>query len=274
MSMQTLISTATITLQSAALSDRGKKRPINEDSVFQFSERLGSDEYIGLYLVCDGMGGHEAGDVASQLAVQTMAAALGNLIVFDETNGTSTAKRPFSPQLLKNWLHDAILEANANIRRLLDESEITRMGTTVNALVIYNNQAYIANVGDSRNYLWRRGKLEQVTTDHSMVNEMVQANTISPEAAHTHQMRNVITRAVNGKNEMLETIDIFERTLQPGDRFLLCSDGLWGAYPNAKELEERIAAAEHPADLCWQLVAEANHRDGSDNISAVAVFVA
>jgi serine/threonine protein phosphatase PrpC len=87
-------------------------------------------------------------------------------------------------------------------------------------------------------------------------------------------MRNVITQAVNGRNEMLKEVDIFERAVLPGDRFLLCSDGLWVAYPDMADLEERIAASNHPGDLCWQLVAEANQRDGSDNISAVAVFAA
>lgn len=271
--MRTLTTTETIVLKSAALSDRGQKRPVNEDSVFQFSERFNSKEYMGLYLVRDGMGGHEAGEVASQFVVQTMAAALGNLIVFDEHDGTTRRKRPFTPQLLKEWLDSTILEANKHLRDLIEEGPIKRMGTTVNALLIYNDHAYIANVGDSRTYFWRRGQVEQITTDHSMVNEMVQAQALSPEAAHSHQMRNVITRAVNGEDKMLESIDIFERTLRPGDKFLLCSDGLWSAYPDPAELEGRIAAAEHPADLCWQLVAEANQRDGSDNISAVAVFV-
>lgn len=273
MNMRTLTTTETMAVKSAALSDQGQKRPVNEDAVFQFSERFSNEEFMGLYLVCDGMGGHEAGEVASQLVVQTMAAALGNLIVFDEHEGTTSAKRPFTPQLLKDWLANTILEANKHIRELLEESPIQRMGTTINALLIYNHHAYIANVGDSRTYFWRKGEIEQITTDHSMVNEMVQAQAISPEAAHSHRMRNVITRAVNGNNEMLQSIDIFERTLQPGDRFLLCSDGLWSAYPEPAELEERIATAEYPADLCWQLIAEANQRDGSDNISAVAVFV-
>ena len=274
MSMQMLLSAETLKLHSAALSDRGQKRPINEDSVFQFSESIDGQEYIGLYIVCDGMGGHDAGEVASQLVVQTLVAALGNLIVFDEQDGVARAKRPFTPQLLKDWLENAIVEANKAIHDLLKESSVYRMGTTVNALLIYNDNAYIANVGDSRTYLWHKGAIEQITTDHSMVNEMVEANAITAEEAHTHQMRNIITRAVSGNKEMLGAIDIFERPLLPGDKFLLCSDGLWSAYPDAGELSEHIAKADRPNDLCWQLVAEANQRDGSDNISAVAVFVA
>lgn len=274
MNMQMLMSAETLKLRSAALSDRGQKRRANEDAVFQFSESIGNEENIGLYLVCDGMGGHEAGDVASQLVVQTIVAALGKLLVFDEDGVASKLERPFYPQLLKEWLYDAILEANDHIRQILKEGSVNKMGTTVTALLIYNGRAYIANVGDSRTYLWRKGEIEQITTDHSMVNELLQSGAIPPEQAHSHQMRNIITQALNGKDEMLKQVDIFERPLLPGDRFLLCSDGLWGAYPDGAELEERIAASANPGDLCWQLVAEANQRDGSDNISAVAVFAA
>lgn len=263
--------THTWQLQSSALTDRGQKRQVNEDSVFQFSDVTPDDETIGLYIVCDGMGGHEAGAVASHVAVQTIVSALSELLTFEDEE-VVTVTRPLTPSLITKWLQTAIWQANKKIRDLITEGAAQKMGTTVNVVFIYNNQAYIANVGDSRTYLWQADELTLVTADHSITNEMVKTNTISAEEAYTHPMRNLLTQAVDGKNG-LKTIDIFERPLQPGDRLLLCSDGLWQVYREQSELGKRMAEADSPGDLCWQLVGEANQRDGSDNISAVAVFM-
>lgn len=272
MNIQPLMTTKSLELHAAALSDRGQNRTINEDSVFQFSEHINDQENIGIYVVCDGMGGYEAGDVASQMVIQTIVAALSKLLIFNEGDVTRSVERPLTAQRITNWLYNTILEANEKIRTTLNEGTIKRMGSTITAVIIYNEHAYVANVGDSRAYLWRAGLLTQITSDHSLLNELIKAGTISAEQAHTHSMRNVLTQAVSGNN-LQNSIDIFEQTLQSGDRLLLCSDGLWTAYPNEAELAERIATADRPVDLCWQLVAEANQRDGSDNISAVTIFV-
>ncbi len=272
MNIQPLTTTKSLELHTAALSDRGQRRTINEDSVFQFSEHINDQENIGIYVVCDGMGGYEAGDVASQMVIQAIVAALSQLLIFNEDDVTTTVERPLTPRLIKRWLYNTILQANEKIRAILSEGTIRRMGSTVTAVLIYNEHAYIANVGDSRTYLWRTGLLKQITSDHSIPNELRKAGAISTEQAQTHSMRNVLTQAVSG-NDLQNSIDIFEQTLQSGDRLLLCSDGLWTAYADENELAERIATADRPIDLCWQLVAEANQRDGSDNISVVTVFV-
>jgi protein phosphatase len=271
MNTQQNMLTRKLYLQASALTDSGQERPSNEDAVFQSTEYTDNGENLGLYVVCDGLGGHEAGDVASHLVIETLVTAFHEWIQFEEVGGTITLPYPLTTQKVKNWLRGTLLKANDRIRNILDEGEIGKMGTTVNAALIYNDYAFIANVGDSRTYLWQEGTLFQITSDNSVVNELVRKNAVSAEEAHSHAMRNILTRALNG-SESLE-IDIYERVLQPGNKLLLCSDGLWHAYPHAEELAQRMAQAPDPGSLCWQLVQEAKQRDGSDNISAVAVYL-
>ncbi len=260
----------TLKLQAFALTDVGQKRAVNEDCVFQFSDRLKDGENVGLYIVCDGMGGQEAGDVASQLVVRTIVSELGHLLVYEDDMAHGI--RPFSSVFITDWLHTAIEKANRAIHDWAAKENISKMGTTVTALFIYCQKAYIAHLGDSRAYCWRAGTLTQITSDHTIANELVKAKAISPEAGKQHDMRHVLTRSVSGKKQ-LESIDIIEKTLRSGDRLLLCSDGLWTAFPDDQTLNERVSDAPSPSELCWQLVGEANQRDGSDNISALAVFI-
>jgi protein phosphatase len=273
MQIQPYTPTTTWHLKAAALTDRGQERSVNEDAVFQFSDYTKRGESIGLYIVCDGMGGHEAGEVASQLVVQTMVTALSDLtVVLENDNDVEFLQtRPSTNKFLTEWLRDTILEANEKIRDLIDTETIRSMGTTVNAVLIYNGCAFIANVGDSRTYMWRAGELCQLTSDHSLANEMAKLEAIPPEDVSSNHMRNILTRSVSGNSSL--RVDIFVRPLQSEDRFLLCSDGLWLAFPDQKDLKMPLANANHPGDLCWKLVTEAKRRDGSDNISAVAVFV-
>lgn len=268
-SQQNLL-TGELYLQASALTDCGLKRPSNEDAVFQCTEHTDNGN-LGLYVVCDGMGGHEAGDVSSQLVIETLDDAFHEWIKFEEVRGTITLPQPLMPHIIKNWLRHTIIKANDKIRNIIDQGAIDKMGTTVNAVLIYNNRAFMANVDDSRTYLWREGTISQITSDNSIVNELVRKNAISAEEAHTHALRKVLTRAINGR-EPLE-IDMYERDLQPGDKLLLCSDGLWHAYPHAEELAQRMAQAPDPGSLCWQLVQEAKQRDSSDNISVVTVYL-
>ena len=259
-------------LQAAALTDRGQRRKMNEDAVFQFTESTQAGDTIGLYLVCDGMGGHEVGDVASQLAVKTIVSTLGDLLVYEDPADHPVLLPEATSRTFAHWLRDAVVEANETIQTFIDDEPVSKMGTTVNAVLIHNNLATIANVGDSRTYLWRQGEITLLTSDHTVVNEMLKSGTITPEQAQTHPMRHILTQAVGGK-EALAKIDIVQRPLQVGDKLLLCTDGLWQAYPDLAELAARMAQAKRPGDLCWQLVTEANQRDGSDNISAVTVYV-
>lgn len=267
-----LSSTETMTgkLKAAALTERGKSRTVNEDTVFQFSEQTVDNENIGFYLVSDGMGGYQGGDVASKIVAQTLVAALDDVLAYEED--TFRVKLPLSFPLIHSWFKTAVLSAHENIQETIEKGNISKMGATVTAVFIYNDQAAIANVGDSRTYLWRKGRIKQITSDHSLTNELVKSQTISAREARNHPMRNVLTQSVGGEST-LKSIDIFEQQVAPGDKLLLCSDGLWHSFPEETDLEPYLAQAQDPGDLCWQLVAEANQRDGTDNISAVAAFV-
>ncbi len=262
--------TSTWKLKAAALTERGHTREVNEDAVFHFSERTADGENIGLYLVSDGMGGHEFGDVASQLVVQTLATALDDLL--DNEGDAVRIKRPISLPWVHSWLKTAVLSAHENIQEMVQKEHARKMGATVTAVFVFNNRAIIANVGDSRTYLWRKGHIKQITSDHSLTNQLVKSQAISAEEAHTHPMRNILTKCVGGDNA-LQSIDTFEERIVPGDKLLLCSDGLWHSFPEEADLEPYLAHAQNPGDLCWQLVSEANQQDGTDNISAVAVFI-
>lgn len=272
MKLPSMALTKPLLYQASALTDQGQERERNEDAVFQFTELTEDGASIGLYMVCDGMGGHEAGHLASQLAVQTIVAAFGDLIVDEESKAYPALAVPVTPRLFAGWLRQAIKEANEKIRQVTAQSPMHKMGTTVTAVLLYNEQATIGHVGDSRAYLWRRGNLKQVTTDHTLVSEMVREGLITPAEARVHPRRNILTAAV-GSAEALERIDIYEQTVQPGDRLLLCSDGLWQAYPEGAELAAQVAQFKEPGSLCWHLVAKANQRDGSDNISVVVVDI-
>lgn len=201
---------------------------------------------------------------------QTLITALDDVLDYEEE--TMRVKRPLPSPWIRSWLKTAVLSAHEAIQEMKETENIQRMGATITAVFIYNNQAYIVNVGDSRTYLWRNSHLDQITSDHTVTNELVKSHAISAAEAHTHAMRHVLTHAVGGENT-LDTIDIFQRTLYPGDKLLLCSNGLWQSFEDGAVLETYLAQAVTPADLCWQLVSEANQRDGSDNISAVAAFI-
>jgi serine/threonine protein phosphatase PrpC len=137
--------------------------------------------------------------------------------------------------------------------------------------LIYGNRAHIANVGDSRTYVWRRGQLTQITRDHSLAALLAERGQIDKTAIADHPRSNVLYQAL-GIHEKVD-VDLFEWDLQPGDKLLLCSDGLWRAFPDTAELARWLDSTAAPDDLCQRLVAEANRRDGSDNISAVVVLV-
>lgn len=145
----------TLKLQAFALTAIGQKCAVNEDCVFQFSDYLKDGENVGLYIVCDGMGGHEAGDVASQLVVRTIVSDLGHLLVYEDDIARIIS--PFSSAFITNWLHSAIEKANKAIYDWAAKENIRKMGTTVTALFIYCQKAYIAHLGDSRAYYWQAG---------------------------------------------------------------------------------------------------------------------
>ncbi len=244
-----------------ARSDVGRKRKGNEDALFLNPEQK-------LYVVADGMGGHAAGEVASRVAVD----AINEFVTL--TGGNEEITWPFglddSISYEGNRLKTAIRHANRRVLEATRESaEYEGMATTVAAVLVDGDTAHLAHVGDSRIYLWSGGAISQLTSDHSWVNEQIQSGVISPEQARSHPLRNVVTRALGGRADLV--VDIQSRRMGPGDVLLLCSDGLTTMI--ADEDIARILA-EAPGDVAraaTALVDEANERGGEDNITVVVL---
>ena len=218
------------------------------------------DNYVsidGLYFVADGMGGHSAGEVASEIAVRILQEVY-----------TDPKVRVSSPGLLA----DAISTANTAIfMEAMHDSSKTGMGTTLTGLAVTNspdNQIVVANVGDSRTYLWRHGELRQVTKDHSHVQTLVDRGAITRAEARVHFQRNIVLRAMG--IESWVDIDTFPLTVEDGDRFIMCSDGLVDEADD-DEIEAEIRLSVSVQDLADRLVDLANRNGGRDNITVVVV---
>jgi PPM family protein phosphatase len=244
-----------------AVTDVGRKRRGNEDSHHVDAAR-------GLYVVADGMGGHAAGEVASRVAVDS----INEFVVL--TSGDEEITWPFglddSISYDGNRLKTAVRYANRKVLEATkDSSEYEGMATTVAAVLVDGETANLAHVGDSRIYLWRAGELRQLTSDHSWVNEQLLNGVLTAEQARTHPLRNVVTRALGGRNDLV--VDVQVHKLAPGDLLLLCSDGLTTMLPD-DEITPRVAmAVEDVTRAADELVAEANARGGEDNITVVLV---
>jgi len=227
----------TLVARPGALTDIGLHRKTNEDTFVVTPP---------LFAVCDGMGGAQAGEVASGLAAETLVAAVAD-------------GRP---------LLAAAEQANAAVfQRAHDDIDHTGMGTTLTAVVLAGDTGHFAHIGDSRAYLLRDGALEQLSDDHSLVGEMVRDGRLSEEEAASHPHRSILSRALG--TEPLARIDEFEVDLRAGDVLLLCSDGLSGVVP-AEAISKALGRAD-PDDAAAKLIAEARKHGGPDNITAVVL---
>lgn len=242
------MATAVVRFTAAAVTDRGRKRPSNEDA-FGFSVEH------GVYVVCDGMGGAAAGEIASSIAVDEV------------LNRLSSDNRSDAP--LPQLAEEAIFAANEAIfSRAQRNYKLSGMGTTLVALVVEEQNVWVLNIGDSRCYRLRGGQLEQLTLDHSLVEEQVRLGRMSRAEALRSPMRNMITRALG--TQVRVTPDCFELQAERGDLFLLCSDGL------TRELSDpairSILNVELPLeDRCTRLVEAAKKAGGHDNITCILV---
>ena len=256
-------------LNSGRGTDVGVQRQLNEDSVLALEvtgmEAAGTLP-AGVYIVADGMGGHEGGEVASSIAIRTIGGMIQQQVLAPLVVGE---ERPPTPEQAAQLLRDAILEANRRIARLARERR-SDMGTTVTMALIVGNQATVANVGDSRTYLWRDGKLQQVSQDHSLVARLIAAGQLTAEQGRQFDRRNEIYRALGDDNLLGEEIDVFQRRLRPFDALVLCSDGLWEMLRD-EDIERIMLAAPDLSTACAQLVAAANKAGGEDNISVIIV---
>jgi protein phosphatase len=244
-----------------AVSDVGRKRKGNEDSLFVNPEQH-------LFVVADGMGGHAAGEVASKVAVES----INEFVCL--TGGDEEITWPFgldeNISYDGNRLKTAIRYANRKVLEATREkSEYEGMATTVAAVLVDGDSGNIGHVGDSRVYLVRDGEISQLTSDHSWVNEQIQSGVISPDQARTHPLRNVVTRALGGKPDL--QVDMQQHKARPGDILLLCSDGLTTMIAD-DEIATVVREAEGDVDEAAQaLVNSANAKGGEDNITVILI---
>lgn len=230
---------------------QGQVRSNNQDYVAWREPSDAADEelYGWLYILADGAGGMDAGEVASRYATER---TLHHYLADTE-----------EPQLGQR-LRGAMQAANVDLRELsARESGNNRMATTMVAAVLYDHQAYVANVGDSRAYHWQAGALKQITKDQSLVAHLMDEGAITAEEAANHPRRNVILYSLG--SERTPQIDLFELPLKPGDKLLLCSDGLI-RHVNDEEINELLGQPE-PAEIAETLISLANERGGQDNVS-------
>jgi serine/threonine protein phosphatase PrpC len=257
----------TLRLRVGRHTDVGMVRDLNEDSLLVLElDRVhrSISQPIGLFVVADGMGGHSAGDVASGLAINTMAEKMATHLLVPQLTGDINSDA-FDAQL---WLANAVQAANMAVYTHR-QSAGSNMGTTLVAALVIGETAHIANVGDSRAYLvTENGAIRQITIDHSLVERLIALGQIKPDEARVHPQRNVIYRTVGDKQEA--EIDFFVQKLNPGDSLLLCSDGLSGKVEDA-EIWRLVSRSQSPQEACESLVQAANDSGGDDNITVIIV---
>lgn len=237
-------------MKACAMTDPGRVRTANQDYVYAQAEPLGN--LPNLFLVADGMGGHQAGDYASRYIAENLVAHL--------KQADSLGIVPL--------LREEILKVNGMLyQESMKNTELNGMGTTLVAAVIEDATMYVANVGDSRLYLVRN-RLQQITKDHSYVEELVSLGQLERGSRDYREKKNIITRAV-GTEDKLE-IDFFEVSLEPGDYVLMCSDGLSNMLEDA-EIEEIICSELELSEKAEKLITIANDNGGKDNIAVVLI---
>ena len=262
-------------------TDRGSTRENNEDSIFVCNGGLGPLD--NLYIVSDGMGGHNAGEIASSKAIEYFTQYI---IGHTEAQAAMFGEDQEAGSWIPNLMQMAAAYANQNVFKIASEdASMDGMGATFTAISIKNGKAYIVHMGDSRAYMLADGGISQLTTDHTYVNDLLNAKIISDEQARTHHLRNVITRAM-GSEEVCE-VDRISISVNQGDIFLICSDGLSNMVSDTEMYDHvlRCVSDKTPSggELCSQslqdalgqaveqLVIAANNYGGDDNISVVLI---
>lgn len=239
-------------MELSFLSDIGKRRKTNQDYVQAFTNQAG---YV-LALLADGMGGHQAGDVASQEVVTELGQS------WEETQIVESEKAV-------QWLIQQIqAENNAIYEQGQAHEELKGMGTTVEAVALFDDQFTTAHVGDSRLYLLRDGELIQLTEDHSLVNELVKSGELTKEMAAVHPQKNIVTRSVGMPGAL--DVDVATHKFQTYDRLLICSDGLTNMV-SEEEIKHIINSSLGLEEACRRLIDKANAYGGLDNITVFLI---
>lgn len=276
-----------IKMTAAAITDKGKIRSKNEDRVWAQIYSPSEGESVGLFVVCDGVGGHLGGECASHWAVETIKRKLADYFCPGDPRATvklerqdlnipsvdsNATRKSELTQLIFN-VRSAIQEANQVVYDYARNkpNKAGDAGTTVSMALVQGHRAVIANVGDSRTYVLRDKKLRQVTQDHSLVANLIANGQIAPEEVYSHPQRNVIYRSLGQKTEV--EIDTFVEDLNQGDYLILCTDGLWEMVKSEERIVVLITANSAPAKACQSLIEEANEAGGEDNIGIVVVNI-
>jgi serine/threonine protein phosphatase PrpC len=273
-------------LSVAGLTDVGLVRELNEDRFYYKVVQASDDGPLGLFIVADGMGGHLAGEVASYWTVGTLKRELAPLF------------RPQDPSVTRRLDAEALAAVGSGVTVRLEETELSRllnhaieranqvllgyarqyperagdMGSTLTLAVVEGNRATVAHVGDSRAYLWREGRLRQLTEDHSVPGALLKQGRITLAEAHEHPHRHILYRCLGLKPNI--DVDIYPSVaLWPNDALLLCSDGLWDMVYPVEELAAPLDSEAEPSSICRRLVDAAKEAGGEDNISVVLVRV-
>jgi len=240
-------------LAVAARTDVGRIRKGNEDTL-----HASANTFRGLFIVADGMGGHAAGEVASEMSVEIVTSELAELNDLESSDAHDRVTR-------------ALRDANRAVyERTRIERDKLGMGSTVSALLLSDTRYIVGHVGDSRIYMARDGHMTQLTRDHSLVQEHVDAGLLTPEQARRHPQSNVITRCI-GMADDIEP-DVFDGVARIGDSFLLASDGLTGMVED-RRIQQLLMSRATPTRIVDALIQEANNNGGNDNITAVVVRV-
>lgn len=263
----------------ASDSDAGdvRRSEPNEDStlVLQFQRVHESQATpIGVFIIADGMGGHDNGQGASRMAINVIADKLVRELILppleaEKSGGLTASVTPMEEDALLGVFKGAIEEAN-NMLVQTNQHDKTDMGSTMTGFMIVGDSAFIINVGDSRTYMLREDTLYQLTNDHSLVAQLLAGGLIEPDDVYTHPQRSQIFRSLGDK--MNVQVDDFKQQLLPGDILLSCSDGLWEMVRNP-QITDILKNAHDPQMACAQLIEAANANGGEDNVSAVVVFV-
>lgn len=250
-------------LRATGLTDVGRKRKANEDNLYL-------SPLHGLYVVADGMGGHASGDVASQLAVETLGKFFEDTA--EDRERTWPYKMDKSLTYEENRLAVGVKLSNKLIfERAQNDMRQKGMGTTVVVVTVLDDIAYIAHVGDSRVYRLRENVFELLTEDHSLLNDYMKIKPLTPQEIENFPHKNVIVRALGMKLNV--EVDLRKEEIQSGDLFLLCSDGLNGLVPDEK-MHDIVNKFRNDLDrACKELIDEANRRGGNDNITALLLEV-
>lgn len=253
-----------VSLTFGKASDVGMMRDNNQDSclAMQLLSTTADDRPdFGFFIVADGMGGHHDGEKASAICVETVTAEMLEKIYIPMLRNIDDGDRP----TIVEALVAASEKANLDVIKNVPDG-----GTTLTAVAVVGNLAYVTHVGDSRAYLIHNKEMEQLTRDHSLVQRLIELNQLTPEEAETHPQKNVLYRAI-GQSENLE-VERLIRPLPPGAQMMICSDGLWGLISYDK-MKQVILDSPTPQDACDKLVALANANGGTDNITVIILKI-